>query len=106
MYIRREHPNLWLANNQNAVEFCSINTRIQVLHTHPSKILPRHTNGPRTVHATPNQNHQQEIIDKYNLNDIEEDGWVYVKIVKGVYVLPGAGKIANDLLKKRLDKAG
>ena len=41
----------------------------------------------------------QEIIDKYNLNDIEEDGWVYVEIVKGMYVLPGAGKIANDLLK-------
>ena len=40
------------------------------------------------------------------MNDIEEDGWVYVKIVKGMYGLPEAGKIANDLLKKRLDKAG
>ena len=29
-----------------------------------------------------------------------------VKIVKGMYGLPEAGKIANDLLKKRLDKAG
>ena len=42
----------------------------------------------------------QEIINKYNLNDIVEDGWVYVKIVKGMYGLLQAGKIANNLLKK------
>ena len=48
----------------------------------------------------------QEIIDKYKLNDIEEKGWVYIKIVKGMYGLPQAGKIAHDLLKKRLAKAG
>ena len=48
----------------------------------------------------------QEIINKYNLNDIEEDGWVYVKIVKGMYGLPQAAKIAINLLKKRLDKVG
>ena len=40
----------------------------------------------------------QEIINKYNLNDIVEDVWVYVKIVKGMYVLPQAGKIANNIL--------
>ena len=39
------------------------------------------------------------------MNNIEEDGWVYVKIVKGMYSLPEAGKIANDLIKKLLDKA-
>ena len=48
----------------------------------------------------------QEIIDKYKLNDIEEKGWVYIKIVKGMYGLPQAGKIAHELLKKRLAKAG
>ena len=42
----------------------------------------------------------QEIINKYNLNDIVEDRWVYVKIVRGMYGLPEAGKIANNLLKK------
>ena len=31
---------------------------------------------------------------------------MYVKIVKGMYSLPEAGKISNDLLKKLLDKAG
>ena len=41
----------------------------------------------------------QEIINKYNLNGIVEDGWLYVKIGKGMYGLPQAGKISNDLLK-------
>ena len=47
-----------------------------------------------------------EIIEKYKLNDTENKGWVYIKILKGMYGLPQAGKIANDLLKKRLAKAG
>ena len=42
----------------------------------------------------------QEIIENYNLSDIVNDGWVYTKIVRGMYGLPQAGKIANDLLKK------
>ena len=37
---------------------------------------------------------------------MEENGCVYVKIVKDMYGLPQAGKIANDLLKKRLYTAG
>ena len=45
-----------------------------------------------------------EIIEKYDLTKIESDGWVYIKIVKGMYGLPQAGKIANDLLQKRLKK--
>ena len=47
-----------------------------------------------------------EIIEKYNLKKLEHDGWVYVKIVKGMYGLPQAGKIANELLQKRLRMYG
>ena len=32
-------------------------------------------------------------------------GWVYYEVVCGCYGLPQAGKLANDLLRKRLDKA-
>ena len=46
-----------------------------------------------------------EIIQKYNLKQIEEDGMVYLKIVKGMYGLPQAGKIANELLIKRMRTA-
>ena len=45
----------------------------------------------------------QEIIENYNLSDIVNDGWVYTKIVRGMYGLPQAAKIANNLLKKRLE---
>jgi hypothetical protein len=45
----------------------------------------------------------QDIIDKYNLNKIvDADGWVYVKICKGMYGLPQAGILTNKLLQKRI----
>ena len=48
----------------------------------------------------------QEIINKYNLTNNVEDRWVYIKIAKGMYGLPMAGKLVNDLLKERLKIAG
>ena len=47
-----------------------------------------------------------EIIDKYNLNDIADNEWVYVKIVRGMYGLPQAGYLAHKLLAKRLNTHG
>ena len=49
----------------------------------------------------------QEIIDEYALHDlVDEDGWVYPKIVKVMYGLKQAGIIANMELTKHLDKFG
>ena len=48
----------------------------------------------------------QEIIDKYSLNDKVSDGWVFVRIIRGMYGLPQAGLLANQLLKRRLEKRG
>ena len=48
----------------------------------------------------------QEVIDEYNLLPRVHNGWVYYEVVRGCYGLPQAGKLANDLLRKRLDKAG
>jgi len=49
----------------------------------------------------------KEIIIKYNLQDlVNDEGWVYVEIRKGMYGLPQAGIIANQLLKKRLAEKG
>ena len=47
-----------------------------------------------------------EIMQHYNLADIAENGWVYMRINKGMYGLPQAGKLANDLLVKRMQTAG
>jgi len=47
----------------------------------------------------------EEIIIKYNLRDLgDKDGWVYIEIRKGMYGLPQAGIIANQLLEKRLSE--
>eukprot|EP00804_Cyclotella_cryptica_P010308 CCRYP_012223-RA/>CCRYP_012223-RA protein AED:0.11 eAED:0.15 QI:0/0/0/1/0/0.5/2/0/935 len=48
----------------------------------------------------------QEFIDEYNLTHHVRDGWVYFKIVRGVYGLPQSGIPANQLLEKRLNEAG
>jgi len=47
----------------------------------------------------------EEIIVKYILRDqVDEDGGVYIEIWKGMYGLPQAGIIANQLLEKRLSE--
>ena len=48
----------------------------------------------------------QEIIEQYNLKEKETDGWVYVKITRGMYGLPHTGLLANKQLKRRLGAAG
>lgn len=49
----------------------------------------------------------EEIITEYKLCDlVEPDDCVYIIIVLGMYGLPHAGLIANELLEKRLNKHG
>ena len=49
----------------------------------------------------------QEIIDEYKLQDIATpDGTIYIVANKGMYGLPQAGLLANELLEKRLKKKG
>lgn len=48
----------------------------------------------------------QEFIDEYDLLQFAHNGWVYFEIVRGCYGLPQSGKLANDLLRTRLNKAG
>jgi hypothetical protein len=37
----------------------------------------------------------EEIVQKYNLNALAVDGWVYIEIRKGMYGLKQAGLLAN-----------
>jgi hypothetical protein len=48
----------------------------------------------------------EEIIQKYNLNALAVDGWVYIEIRKGVYILKQAGLLVNHLLQTRLAPFG
>jgi hypothetical protein len=48
----------------------------------------------------------QERIHKYDLTELAQDGKVYVEIQKGMYGLPQAGILANELLQCNLAKDG
>jgi hypothetical protein len=48
----------------------------------------------------------KEIIQKYNLNALAVDDWVYIEIRKGMYGLKQAGLLANQLLQTRLAPFG
>jgi hypothetical protein len=48
----------------------------------------------------------QETIDKYDLIELAQDGKVYIEIQKGMYVLPQAGILANELLQRNSAKDG
>jgi hypothetical protein len=48
----------------------------------------------------------EEIIQKYNLNALAVDGWVYIEIRKGMYGLKKSGLLANQLLQTRLAPFG
>jgi hypothetical protein len=46
----------------------------------------------------------QETIEKYDLNEFAKDGKFYIEIKKGMYGLPQAGILANELLQRNLAK--
>jgi hypothetical protein len=48
----------------------------------------------------------EDIVDKYNLGALAVDGWVYIEIRKGMYVLKQAGLLSNQLLQTRLAPFG
>ncbi len=48
----------------------------------------------------------QAFIDEYDLSLKVKNGYVYLRIVKGMYGLPQAGMLANKLLKERLEEHG
>jgi hypothetical protein len=48
----------------------------------------------------------QETIDKYDLIELAQDGKVNIEIQKGMYGLPRAGILANELLQRNLAKDG
>jgi hypothetical protein len=48
----------------------------------------------------------QETIKKYDFIQLSQDGKVYIEIQKGMYVLPRAGILANELLQRNIAKDG
>ena len=48
----------------------------------------------------------QEIIEQYNLQELEHNGKIYLEIRKGMYGLPQAGILANEQLQRNLKPHG
>jgi hypothetical protein len=48
----------------------------------------------------------QETIDKYDLIELAQDGNVYIEIQKGMFGLPQAGILTNELLQRNLANDG
>ena len=47
-----------------------------------------------------------EFNEEYNLTQSVQNGWIYFEILRGCYGLLQSGRLANDLLRTRLEKAG
>ena len=47
----------------------------------------------------------QEFIEEYDLSKAARNGWIYFEILRGCYGLPQSGRLANELLCTRLEKA-
>ena len=48
----------------------------------------------------------QEFIKEYDLTEAAKNSWIYFEILRGCYGLPQSVRLANDLLRTRLEKAG
>jgi hypothetical protein len=49
----------------------------------------------------------EEVIKEYDLHQYATpDGWIYIKVSRGMYGLPQAGSLGHDLLEQRLNKEG
>jgi hypothetical protein len=48
----------------------------------------------------------QEIIGEYKLNEKAKDGWIYFKVVRGMYGLPQSRSNSHDELEEQLNKEG
>ena len=48
----------------------------------------------------------QELIEEYNLTQLVQNRWICFEILRGCYGLPQSGRLANDLLRTCIEKAG
>lgn len=48
----------------------------------------------------------EDVVEHYNLNELAHNGHVYAECVQGIYGLPQAGILAQQLLEKRLEAHG
>ena len=48
----------------------------------------------------------EDLLDKYNLKGKAQNVYIFTQVIKGVYVIPQAGRISHDSLLKHLELYG
>ena len=97
LHMESQRPNSTIHHCEMRLQQCGINPRARCLladikHFHLNNILP----DPEFMRI-PLKIIPQEIIDSYNLTVMVDDqGWIYMRIDKGMYGLKQAGIIANQ----------
>jgi hypothetical protein len=70
------------------------------MHHQSEGFLPQHTHGLTEIHRMKLSNLPSNFVKFYDLTNLaNNDGTICVKIQKGIYGLPQAGILAQNLLK-------
>jgi len=80
---------------------------MQVFNIGFERFLSQYSNGTTRVHTNQLLDIPEDVIKRYNLREIvDADGYEYCQLEKGMYGLPQAGIIAQEILEERLGKEG
>ena len=78
-----------------------------MVHNGYQEFLLEHPDGEKGISPPKNFDMPEDVIEHYCLREKAlADGFVYVAVSKGMYGLPQAGIIAQQLLEERLGKEG
>ena len=85
---------------QTPYEWSGINTRRKIRRRRRQRLylntpLKRKRYGKVRAKYIPEEKIRKHDLEKY----IEDDGWLHFEIGKGMYGIPEAGRLANDLLR-------
>jgi hypothetical protein len=90
-----------LINSTLSTEEAAMMMMMDIKNYYPGTPLPRFEYMKMLLSRFP-----EEIVQKYNLNDLAVDGWVYIEILKRMYGLKQVGLLANQLLQTHLAPFG
>ena len=97
------HTNSRHALSQDPFQQCNFNQECKVYDGRYQAFLPEHPIQKEGIHKLKLSDIPQEVITVYKLKEIStKDDSVYLEVNKGIYDLPHAGLLAQQLLQERL----
>ena len=83
---------------QNTYKFSNFHPKRKICRMVHRELLPINAHGTVITYYNPYQIILSEIITLYNFNDLfDQNGWIYMKIIRGIYRLTQADIFANNL---------